>query len=138
MASSRLSRETRLSLLEDTKSYLGSLLEETASDSVLVYAWDEFYRIYDALIRRFVVSQGVPHSDVDDCVQEVWSEVVERLVKFERSAHRPGLLSHPNGPECPAGSDPAGLPSAIRCQGKYPTRHPIPRSVDCLLQFSAR
>ena len=93
MASSRLSRETRLSLLEDTKSYLRSLLEEKASDSVLVYAWDEFYRIYDALIRRFVVSQGVPHSDVDDCVQAVWSEVVERLVTFERPAHRPGLRS---------------------------------------------
>ena len=93
LAASSLSRETRLSLLEDTKSYLGSLLEEKASDSVLVNAWDEFYRIYDGLIRRFVCSHGVPRSDVEDCVQEVWGEVVERLAKFERPVDRPGLRS---------------------------------------------
>jgi RNA polymerase sigma factor (sigma-70 family) len=93
VVSYRRSRETRVSLLEDTKSYLGSLLEEKASDQVLVNAWDEFYRMYDALIRRFVGSQGVPHSDVEDCVQEVWKVVVERLGEFERPADRPGLRS---------------------------------------------
>jgi RNA polymerase sigma factor (sigma-70 family) len=72
---------------------LESLLKSDASDAVLVNAWDEFYRIYDALIRRFVISQGVPRCDVEDCVQEVWGEVVERLGTFQRPAHRPGLRS---------------------------------------------
>jgi RNA polymerase sigma factor (sigma-70 family) len=33
----------------------------------------------------------VHHADVDDCVQEVWCEVVERLADFQRPPHRPGL-----------------------------------------------
>lgn len=57
----------------------------------LTLAWNHFYRVYDALIRRFVVAQGVRNSDVEDCRQEVWMEVVTRLVEFERPADRPGL-----------------------------------------------
>ena len=91
MTSPRPSRETILTLLEDAQSYLRSALAQQAPDSVLVLAWEEFYRIYDDLIRRFVVSHGVPYSHVDDCVQEVWCDVVEHLAGFERPPDRPGL-----------------------------------------------
>jgi RNA polymerase sigma factor (sigma-70 family) len=66
-------------------------MEEKAPDSVLVSAWDEFYRIYDNLIRRFAVAQGLSPADIDDCIQEVWGAVVQRLADFQRPADRPGL-----------------------------------------------
>lgn len=85
--------ETCPQLLGNARRYLKVLLHAKLPDSVLAAAWDEFYRLYDDLIRRFVVSLGVPRSDVDDCVQEVWMEVAARLVEFERPADRPGLRS---------------------------------------------
>lgn len=82
---------TNLPLLESTQTYLQSLLERQAPDSVLSEAWDEFYRVYSELIRRFVFARGVPAADVDDCVQEVWSTVAQKLVKFQHPKNRPGL-----------------------------------------------
>jgi RNA polymerase sigma factor (sigma-70 family) len=83
--------ETCLSLLRGAQSYLKALVNDMAPDSLISSAWDDFYRVYDDLIRHFVVAQGVPSSDVDDCVQDVWSEVAARLSKFDRPADRPGL-----------------------------------------------
>lgn len=85
------SRQTNLELLKNAKAYLKSLLVSGAPNSILDVAWEGFYEMYDDLIRRFVVAQGVPRSDVDDCVQEVWSEVATRLMEFDRPADRPGL-----------------------------------------------
>jgi RNA polymerase sigma factor (sigma-70 family) len=34
------------------------------------------------LVRRFAVARGVRGTDVEDCVQEVWSEIAKRLVTF--------------------------------------------------------
>ena len=84
---------TYLPLLKDAQEYLQLLLEDRAPNSVLALAWNDFYRVYDDLIRRFVSAQGVATSDVDDCVQEVWSEVVTRLARFDRRPDRPGLRS---------------------------------------------
>lgn len=84
-------RQTFLPLLHGAQSYLKAQLKHSAPDSLLAAAWDEFYRIYDDLIRRFVISQGTARSDVDDCVQEVWKEVSARLVTFDRPPDRPGL-----------------------------------------------
>jgi RNA polymerase sigma factor (sigma-70 family) len=35
------------------------------------------------LVRRFAVARGVRGADVEDCVQQVWSEVSRRLVGFK-------------------------------------------------------
>src|SRR5687767_10963768 len=78
-------RETSLSLLRAAQVYLKTP-EQPASR-----AWDSFYELYDELIRRFVIAQGVPRCDVDDCVQEVWREVAVRLAAFDRPVDRPGL-----------------------------------------------
>ena len=91
MAAENDNRDTYLPLLQDAQAYLKMLLEDRVPDSLLAVAWENFYSVYDDLIRRFVVAQGVPHSDVDDCVQEVWSEVATRLFEFDRPADRPGL-----------------------------------------------
>jgi RNA polymerase sigma factor (sigma-70 family) len=83
--------ETHLPMLWGAQNYLQALLDDKVPDSLVAATWENFYGLYDDLIRRFVVAQGVPPSDVDDCVQEVWTEVAARLVKFDRPADRPGL-----------------------------------------------
>ncbi len=83
--------ETPLSLLHDAQAYLQRLLRRQAPDSVLSEAWEEFYRVYNELIRRFVIARGMRHADVDDCLQEVWGAVAKKLVDFERPKGRPGL-----------------------------------------------
>lgn len=84
---------TGLELLQNTKEYLRSLLEQEVPDTVLTQAWEEFYTVYNELIRRFVVTQGMKGTDIDDCIQEVWAEAAERLVDFHRPLDRPGLRS---------------------------------------------
>ena len=76
--------ETHDSLLNHAKEYLRYVLNDTAPDSVLAVAWDEFYKMYDDVIRRFAISRGVPYSQLDDCAQEVWSDVMRRLTLFDR------------------------------------------------------
>lgn len=83
--------ETCLEMLQGAQNYVKSLLEFKAPNSVVAMAWEDFYAVYDDLIRRFVAAQGVPRSDVEDCVQEVWSEIACRLIKFDRPVDRPGL-----------------------------------------------
>lgn len=82
---------TNLSLLGKTQEYLKSLFQHRAPDSLLVAAWDEFYRIYNEIIRRFVIACRVPPSQVDDCVQEVWMAVAKHLTEFKHPIVRPGL-----------------------------------------------
>jgi len=85
--------QTNVVLLGRTQEYLRSLLAQGPSDSVLAVAWDEFYRIYDDLMRRFAISRGLRGADVDDCVQAVWMEIASHLMEFERPAERSGLRS---------------------------------------------
>lgn len=60
---------------------------EKASEQSCV-AWGEFYQSCDRVIRRFAntfESRGV---DVDDCVQEVWADLVESLPDFQLDRSR--------------------------------------------------
>jgi RNA polymerase sigma factor (sigma-70 family) len=82
---------TDLALLGRTQRYLKSLLSQQVPDSLLEESWDVFYSIYTRLIRRFVLARGIKHTEVDDCLQDVWGEVATRLVDFEHPVHRPGL-----------------------------------------------
>ncbi|MCA9188172.1 MAG: sigma-70 family RNA polymerase sigma factor [Pirellulaceae bacterium] len=84
-------RSTTLELLQQTQSYLKQRLANKAPDAVLTNAWETFYEVYSGVVRRFAVAQGLRGSDVDDCLQEVWVEVAERLVDFEYCDARPGL-----------------------------------------------
>lgn len=89
----QVGRETNVVLLGWTQEYLRSLLIKASPDSVLCVAWDEFYRIYDDLLRRFAAARGLRGTDVDDCLQAVWLEIASSLTNFERPAGRPGLRS---------------------------------------------
>src|SRR5262245_18058471 len=83
--------ETKLSLLGKTQDYLKATMSAQIPDTILSAAWDEFYRIYNELIRRYVRARSVPDAEVEDCVQEVWVAVARHLIYFRRPKDRPGL-----------------------------------------------
>lgn len=85
--------ETNLPLLDKTQAYLRATLDREAPDSLLAAAWDEFYRVYNELIRRFVISRQIPYGEVEDCVQEVWLAIAKHLADFQHPRERPGLRS---------------------------------------------
>jgi RNA polymerase sigma factor (sigma-70 family) len=85
--------KTNMVLLGWAQEYLRLQLEMVKPESLVVAAWDEFYRIYDTLLRRIAHSRGLRGSDVDDCAQNVWLEVVRRLPEFERPEGQSGLRS---------------------------------------------
>jgi RNA polymerase sigma factor (sigma-70 family) len=83
--------QTNLDLLRNAQEYLAALLAARQPDSLLAQSWDEFYRVYSEMVRRFVHAQGVHGADADDCVQTVWMAVARQLVHFEHPQDRPGL-----------------------------------------------
>jgi len=85
--------ETNVILVGWVQEYLRSQLQEGTPDALLTAAWDEFYRVYDLLMRRFAFSRGLSGSDVDDCVQAVWLEVATGFCEFEHAADHSGLRS---------------------------------------------
>ena len=79
-------------LVENTQEFLRAVMAEQIPDALLTAAWSEFYRVYDVLVRRFAVARGVRGAYVEDCVQDVWSEIAKRLVGF-RITSEAGLRS---------------------------------------------
>jgi RNA polymerase sigma factor (sigma-70 family) len=86
-----IANATNIDLLSQAKQYLEAQLKRQAPDTVLTLAWNEFYGMYSKVIQRFVLAQGLRGADADDCVQEVWSTVAQKLTDFERPPDRPGL-----------------------------------------------
>jgi RNA polymerase sigma factor (sigma-70 family) len=86
-----LGDETCLTLLDRTQAYLRAILQAQAPNTLLCESWGEFYRAYNDLIRRYVLSRQIPLSDADDCVQEVWTAIAKNLAEFEHPRERPGL-----------------------------------------------
>ena len=85
--------ETNVILVGWVQEYLRSQLQENTPDALLTAAWDEFYRVYDDLMRRFACSRGLSGSDVDDCLQAVWLEVASGFGDFEHPVDHSGLRS---------------------------------------------
>jgi RNA polymerase sigma factor (sigma-70 family) len=84
---------TNVILLGWAQEFLRAQLHESRPDSLIASAWDEFYRIYDGLVRRFACAQGMRGSDLDDCVQAVWLEVASSLGEFRHPVEHSGLRS---------------------------------------------
>jgi RNA polymerase sigma-70 factor (ECF subfamily) len=74
---------TNYELVADAQEYLKDQVAGIAPDSGLLDSWDEFFGIYDAIIRRFAVASHVPRDEVEECTQEVWTAVVSHLDRFE-------------------------------------------------------
>jgi RNA polymerase sigma factor (sigma-70 family) len=61
------------------RQYLSAIASGGRPNPGLESAWHEFYRACNAWIRGWILAQGLRGPDVDDCTQDVWSEVVCRL-----------------------------------------------------------
>jgi len=46
-------------------------------------SWQEFVQLYEPLLKRFVLSRGVPVRDADDIVQEIFATLLRALQSFE-------------------------------------------------------
>jgi RNA polymerase sigma-70 factor (ECF subfamily) len=51
-------------------------------------AWDVFFPQCDRVIRRFVATMNLRGSEADDCVQDVWAELLKRLPSFQVNPSR--------------------------------------------------
>jgi len=51
-------------------------------------AWRRFFAAYNPLIRRLVRASHIARADVDDCVQDVWLELVRKLSSFDYDPSR--------------------------------------------------
>jgi len=51
-------------------------------------AWQRFFAAYDPFIRRLVRASHIPHAEIDDCVQDVWLELIRKLSSFDYDPSR--------------------------------------------------
>jgi RNA polymerase sigma-70 factor (ECF subfamily) len=82
-----------LELLQQAQRYLECRSRGRDPDGGLTAAWEEFFRIYNPLIGRLTVACQVPRDSHDDCVQQVWVEVVKKLPAFRYDPRRGRLLT---------------------------------------------
>jgi RNA polymerase sigma-70 factor (ECF subfamily) len=76
-------------LLQDTQAYLECRFGHGTPRASWAEAWERFFQVCDPLVRRFARACRVSQADLDDCVQEVWAELVT-LVRGRRYDPRRG------------------------------------------------
>ena len=79
-------------LCDRLKAYLECRSRSVDPPPTLAQAWDHFYDAYTPRIRGFLRRSGLPEADREDCLQEVWSEVVAHLADLRYDPRR-GRLS---------------------------------------------
>jgi RNA polymerase sigma factor (sigma-70 family) len=79
-------------LCDQLKAYLGCRSRNIDPPRLLAEVWDDFYEFHSPRIRRFLSRLGLPEADWDDCLQDVWSEVVAHLENLDYDPTR-GRLS---------------------------------------------
>ena len=80
------------SLLRDAQIYLEAMSRGQVSDEQTRLAWKQFYAKCDSLIRRFTHAHGVNRDDLEDCVQDVWVQLLKKLIHFK---YEPGRATFP-------------------------------------------
>src|SRR5262245_32165451 len=68
--------------LEDVQAYLESRRLGMILHPGLIDAWEHFYLFHAPLIRSFVAARRLSEADQNDCIQEVWKQVVVKLREF--------------------------------------------------------
>ncbi|MBX7168907.1 MAG: sigma-70 family RNA polymerase sigma factor [Pirellulales bacterium] len=76
---------TNSETLQAAQLYLEQRLER--GEPIPEHGWQQFYAVYEPLIRRFAVRCRVPADELDDCVQEALQTVIVALrdFRYERS-----------------------------------------------------
>lgn len=80
--------EISLEQLRQTQDYLRSLSSRSTPLGPSRQGWDAFYAQYDPLVRRTVKAWRMPRADTEDCVQEIWTEIVGKLSKLDFDPRR--------------------------------------------------
>jgi RNA polymerase sigma-70 factor (ECF subfamily) len=79
------------SQLQDVQAYLESRRLGMIPHPRLCEAWQHFYERQAPLIRTFVAARHLSEADRNDCIQEVWKEVVVKLGEFRQDPRRGGF-----------------------------------------------
>ncbi len=75
-------------LITDTQAYLQLRVRRMPASSQLEESWGLFYRRCTPMIESFVRVYHLSESDRMDCIQEVWTELVAQLDRFQHAPHR--------------------------------------------------
>lgn len=87
-----MSHTTQPELLERTKRYFARAITERATHGVAdLEAWEEFFDLYNGLLRRFAWRLGANAQETDDLIQEAWSDVIRLLPGFVYDRSRGGF-----------------------------------------------
>ena len=92
-AESRPRDDVDLELLRAVQAYLSRRSRHSASDAAERGCWERFYRRYDPFIRRVVRAWQLSDADTDDCIQEVWAELITKLAGVNYDPRRGRLRS---------------------------------------------
>jgi RNA polymerase sigma factor (sigma-70 family) len=68
--------------LEGVSRYLSCRAAKAAPDADAALAWDEFYPECDLAVRRFAMKFSPRGTDVEDVVQDVWTDLMQSLPDF--------------------------------------------------------
>jgi RNA polymerase sigma-70 factor (ECF subfamily) len=79
-------------LCNKLKAYLRCRSRSVNPPPTLAEAWDHFYAFHTPRIRRFLSRSGLPEADREDCLQDVWREIVVHLADLHYDPRR-GRLS---------------------------------------------
>jgi RNA polymerase sigma-70 factor, ECF subfamily len=69
-------------LLRNTQAYLESRCRRQCPNQAAKEAWDQFYRIYGSRLNQFARRYRLQPAELNDCLQEVWRELVVLLRTF--------------------------------------------------------
>jgi RNA polymerase sigma-70 factor (ECF subfamily) len=77
-----------LNMIQNAQAYLERQSSGQAASAQQASSWEQFYRLASELIQRFAQSCGVGESDLDDCLQDVWVELIKALRSFRYDPER--------------------------------------------------
>jgi RNA polymerase sigma-70 factor (ECF subfamily) len=85
------SREGDADLCRDLRDFLQYCSRRVEPPAALAKVWEDFYKRYGIRIGAFLRRYRLPEADREDCLQDVWSEVVAHLVDFPYDPRRARL-----------------------------------------------
>jgi RNA polymerase sigma-70 factor (ECF subfamily) len=83
---------TRPELLQQAKTFLASAIQERGQPPPGDQQdWEEFFDLYNGILTRFAGKLGFRPGEIDDLLQEVWTDVVRLLPTFEYDPAKGGF-----------------------------------------------
>src|SRR5262249_31715257 len=81
-----------LHMLHEAQMYLTCRGRRHVFCATQSHAWGQFYDIYDRCVRLFIKAYGL-RLEAEDCRQDAWLEIVNRLPSFQSDGTQRGLCS---------------------------------------------